>query len=895
MLGLTLSIFLLLIQQACSLPTLAYPFNSQVPPVARIGQYYNYTLAKNTFANFRSDIRYTLSNAPTWLSFDPTSLTLSGTPAVTDEGNPTLQLVATDSTGSATDSAVLVVSSRTAPYVSKSLESQLQSVGSTDGKGALILTPSTAFHITFSKETFAETGANVTAYYGTSDNFTPLPSWISFDATTIQFTGTAPPVVSAIAPPQYFEFVLVGTDYPGFAGISATFQIVIGAHQLSFSKSQYDLIASIGTPFQFQVPVKDLIMDGTTISADNITSVSANTTGSWLSFNSTSYTLAGTPNSSISNVTTVAVTFKDRYSDVASTNIKITLNQTMLANTTSTTSQNSTAQIFSKGLPVTFNAIPGTFFSYTFNTSVVPSAATLNITISGASWLHYNAANKTLYGEVPIASKKKRQTTNTGTVTVTASNGGQSETQTIGITLGSPVTPITPTTPSTTSATTTSSATATDTAAATSKAAGSGLSSRQKLAIGLGISLPILIACLAILLCCCLRRKRKAQSSRSVSSSVISRPVEREKDEWPQPATEAYDEPRQLGAFEMFKSNSSGRLSGYAVEVNQSGMLAPPLAPLAHELPPLPESPGFEAVRSAYGSEDSRSRTISTITSTSSGLAAGNKALSVNQSIGNVQPVHRNVNSIKQVYNVRRSVKDSDNRDSTNTMDTVSTDELFSVRLVGDSQHHTDMAPPIMRAETPGHIVAQPSAQTIGTYTSSENDHIQRYGSQGESLSSGPHSRHQLSQISRNDSSQPQPWRVINSQDSYDSFGSYATTDSHLSDEFSFDESLSGESQEHRRYEEGTSEETDSDVPTQTHVYRPESDAVLLAAPLSPDWAMTPRQASVARRPTMNERVASMGKARLMESTARRPMSSASIGSPDVSAETETSAEIAFV
>lgn len=895
--------------------TLTYPFNSQVPPVARVAEQYEYVLPSNTFGGYGVDVVYSLIGNPSWLTLDTRTRTLSGQPGTADAGFPSFSIVAADSTGSAADPVVLVVTTDSGPYIAESLESQLQSLGSTDAQGALILQPNTNFTISFSTDTFANTGGNVSAYYGTSDNFTPLPSWISFNAADVEFTGQTPSVDSTLGTTQYFEFVLVGTDYPGFAGVSATFKIVLGTHQLAFANSELDAIANIGEPFSFSIPTGDLDLDGKPIATSNISSATANTTGSWLSFNDVSYTLSGTPSDSTNDTTVIAVLFTDKFGDSAATRVKVSLNST--AHNITSTSTNHTATVFTGAIPITFNATEGTFFSFTFNSSVLPTTASLNITIAGASWLHYNPANRTLYGEVPESSstKRKRQSASTGSVTITATDGGQSQTQTVGVNVTSPSATTSASTPTTTDAAASPAATTTQ-ASGSAVAKSGGLSPRQKLAIGLGIGVPLLLILLAILAFCCLR-KRKSRSIRSASSTNISRPVEREKDEWPQAAQEAaYDEPRQLGAFQMFKSNSSGRLSGYAVEVNNSGMLAPPLAPpvVAHELPPLPESPGFEAVRSAYGSEESRSRTVSTVGSLSS---TSHTVLSVNNSIGNVRNAARNQNTIKTVTRPRKSVQPQEyNRDSTNTIDSVSTDELFSVRLIGQDARGSAVAPPIARGMTtlPSAIgneatrqrlmstsATQNSAQTIGTYTSSEGDYIQRYGSQGESLSSGAQSRQRLSQLSRNNSSQPQPWRVMNSQDSYGSFGSYATTDSNLSDEFSFDESLSGESNERRIIDRGIAEESDVEEAEISHAtkssatsQRPGSDAVLLEAPLSPDWA-SPRQPSVIRRPTLNERVASVGKGKLMQSTARRPMSSASIGSPDVSADTETSAEIAFV
>lgn len=886
--------------------------------MARVGKYYNYTLPSNTFSNYAADVTYKLIGNPTWLSIDSNHRQLSGTPNASDAGNISFQLSASDASGTAFDNIVLVVSANSEPYIAESLTSQLAKIGQVDGQGGLVLKPNTPFQITFSQHTFAETGGNVSAYYGTSDNYTPLPSWIYFDPTNIQFTGTTLPVVSSIAPPQYFEFVLVGTDYPGFAGVSATFQIVVGTHQLAFSTLQYFTNASESSSFSFTVPIQDLILDGQQISSSNITSLSANTSSTWLHFDASQKTLSGTSPATPSN-TTIAITALDIFGDVATTEVIIATGPDL---------ENGSARnitIISASLPLTFNLTAGSFFNYTFGPTVVPSSATLNISIADAPWLHYNPENRTIYGNVPssalLSMLHKRQVLSTPSVTVTATQGGQSQSQTVGIDItSSSVSPtVTTSMPSTSSPSATAVAargSATTTATKpTNETTSRGLNYRQKLGLGLGLGLPLFLGFVALLVGCCYRRKSRKHTE-AKSAPDISRPVSHEKDDWPQNSaiSNVYDEPRQIGAFEMFKSSSDGRLSGYAVEVNNSGILAPPILPTAHELPPLPESPGFDAVRSAYGSSEHRN--LSTVNIAQHSQVPVDGVLS-KDTVSTGPQQNATMNTIKPVINPRRSILQSDfsNRESVNTMDTISTDELFSVRLIGDNSQgrHQNLLAANAEAKsrdgrTYGYLPpllpnsqTQNSAQTIGTYTSSEGEYIRRYGSQGESLSSGEPSN-SISQRSGIGSNQPQPWRIINSQDSYESFGSYATTDSNLSGEFSFDESLSGSSDQPAQHDTiveesdgGSSNPRDSSKSTS----RPTSEPYLLEAPISPDWATTPIQSAVQRRPTLNERVASMGKGKLVDYTAaKRPMSknSVSISSPDRSADTTgSSAEIAFV
>ncbi|ORY83080.1 hypothetical protein BCR37DRAFT_386962 [Protomyces lactucae-debilis] len=913
----------------CATPTLGYPINSQVPPVARVGKAFSYVFPANTFGNYRPDVVFQITGQPAWLNIDAATRTLYGTPATGDIGAPKFNLVAADSTGSAIDTVVLIVSALPGPYIALPLSTQLRTMGRVDGRGGLVLEPNQQFKIAFASGTFAEAGGNVSAYYGTSDNHTPLPSWISFDPSTIAFSGKTPPVLSAIAPPQYFEFVLVGTDFPGFAGISATFNIVVGAHSLSFDTPMYTQNATFSSPFSFKIPTGSLKLDGVAAAAANISSITANTTGTWLSFDPQTLTLSGTPGATSESLT-IAITANDVFGSVAVTAVRVVVSSTSVS-------------IFSGSLPTSINATGGSFFSYTFDSSVVPTAASLTVTVSGATWLMYNPENRTLYGQVPASLLTKRQAT-TVNVNIEAALNGETATRDIGINVvsgnivASSSTPVTssatasaPSTLSrsttTASRTTSSSSAAVSARASNSAAAATGSSNSSKLGGGAiaGIVIGVLAALalgLMLFWCCCLRKRRgRNGSQRSASPSDISRPMEKTED-WPMRNADdpaQYDAPRQLGTFDIFKSTSDGRLSGYVAEINTHHELAPPLA---HELPPLPDSPSLAPVASAYASSEPRS-TSGTYTASrssaapSSAAASGRnnqRALSDITTSTNVPSRNPRTGSILKNTLGRLSVFGSENtpnRDSTNTLDTVATDELFSVRLVGDTSQASSqsypMAPPLARTALPRRMLTSATAnsgQTIGSYTSSEGDYIQRFGSNQESLSSGQRSQQNMA-AGRQDSSQAQPWRVLQHGNSYGSFNSYATTDSNLSDEFSFDDSLHvAAGNASQVFNTSGQEEAERDAravlsPSQRVLaVRPDSNGQLLDAPFSPQWGNggTPiLGAEVTRRPTLTERVLSSSKnaSLQLQDPRKRPMSSDVESSNDLSG--ETSGEIAFI
>src|SRR5271163_1627646 len=80
-------------------PTVQFPINSQVPPVARPSQVFAFTFAESTFTSNAGTLTYTLEAQPAWLQLDNLSRTFSGTPASNDVGIATFRLIASDAQG----------------------------------------------------------------------------------------------------------------------------------------------------------------------------------------------------------------------------------------------------------------------------------------------------------------------------------------------------------------------------------------------------------------------------------------------------------------------------------------------------------------------------------------------------------------------------------------------------------------------------------------------------------------------------------------------------------------------------------------------------------------------------------------------------------------------------
>ncbi|MDK8264857.1 calcium-binding protein [Pseudomonas oryzihabitans] len=169
-----------------SAPTVS---KSIVPAFATIGTGFSYTIDGNTFSDLDSldQVSYLLrmadgSSVPSWLSYDPSTRTLSGTPSSTNKGKLLFSVVGEDMFGGSTITSfeLNVVSVNQAPKLSSMLADQRVAEGS-----VLNYTlPSSSF-------TDPDSGDALT-YSATLADGTGLPTWLNFNASTRQFIGTAP-------------------------------------------------------------------------------------------------------------------------------------------------------------------------------------------------------------------------------------------------------------------------------------------------------------------------------------------------------------------------------------------------------------------------------------------------------------------------------------------------------------------------------------------------------------------------------------------------------------------------------------------------------------------------------------------------------------------------------
>lgn len=148
---------------------------------------FSYTLPENTFLDVDAgdSLSYSAtltdgSALPSWLSFDATTRTFSGIPANGDVGSLAISVTATDLVGASVATAfdLSVLNVNDAPVVSTPIVDQSAKQGQ-------------AYLYTLPANTFTDPDVGDSLSYEVSlENGDPLPAWLSFDATTLTFSGT---------------------------------------------------------------------------------------------------------------------------------------------------------------------------------------------------------------------------------------------------------------------------------------------------------------------------------------------------------------------------------------------------------------------------------------------------------------------------------------------------------------------------------------------------------------------------------------------------------------------------------------------------------------------------------------------------------------------------------
>jgi hypothetical protein len=357
-----------------------YPLNLQLPPIALVDAPYQYQFPSTTFQTDSNNVEYSLVGGPSWLSLDSKSRTLSGTPHSADVGEVNFKIVAAGFAGAVVNmDSRLLVSKDSVVKGQGNVTQVLSNAGPVSGPYTLSLGPAKPINISFPSDSF---GSNATplSYYALLSDHTPLPAWISFDASSLHFAGTTPTISSA----QTFQILLVACATPGYATSSLNFTIAISNHQLIFQPYSQPLKIRQGEDVQITDLKSRLYLDGSPIRETDIQSINA-TLPSWLKLDNQTSEILGTPPFGLMSQD-VTVMAKDRYGDLTQFTIHLRF----------------TSELFTEEIGQ-LNATIGESFEFVIPRDILVSHdEKLSVELSSLSrYLRFDPTTLTISGTIP--------------------------------------------------------------------------------------------------------------------------------------------------------------------------------------------------------------------------------------------------------------------------------------------------------------------------------------------------------------------------------------------------------------------------------------------------------------------------------------------------------------
>ena len=406
-----------LLAAAAASVSVSNPPDSQLPPIAYINSPYSWVFAPRTFQSMKNaSLIYSATSLPEWLSFDPVTRTLSGTPKPDDEGTHRIKVSATDpeTSDSASTSFSLYVASRHPPVLSTPVSSQFKpnnpSLASvfvlSDDNSALQRTkfptlripPHWSFSIGFDGDTF--TGPDIVGYDVLLEDGSPLPYWMNFNPNEITLTGVTPLPYELSAP--YLTLALHALDQSSFSSGSERFDVVITAHEVhmySQGLPKINITSSDTLDVSLNSPtfVAGVFVDNAPLDLQDLVSLEIDVSPyDWLQYDERSRRLTGQPSKDCStwDGADLSVVLTTTYNQSLHTQVK-------LACVPSYFPQDTLPAISAApGRDVYFNLAPfcsGSTQDVNLTASYVPAEA--------SSFLHFDTASAILSGSIPSSGK----------------------------------------------------------------------------------------------------------------------------------------------------------------------------------------------------------------------------------------------------------------------------------------------------------------------------------------------------------------------------------------------------------------------------------------------------------------------------------------------------------
>ena len=366
-----------------------------------------YTLAEDAFhtANQDDKLAYSARLAdgkplPRWLSFNAATRTFSGTPGNDDVGMLNIEVSAKGKGGSASQRLTLnVINVNDAPQIGAAIANHT----SESGKPLQYRLPANAFK-DIDKGDVLTLSAKL-------ENGQPLPSWLSFDGKTGQFSGTPPSSRTA----NNYRIAVTATDK---GGLSARQNFTLSIKPAANQPPRVALNLPVQkinekSRWQYTIPANAFHdADGDSLSY-SATQADGKSLPKWLNFNAANRTFSGTPgNDDVGNLA-LRITASDNRGGVASQNLALQIANVNDAPQIGATIANHTSE---SGKPLQYR-LPVNAFKDIDKGDVLTLSAKLENGQPLPSWLSFDGKTGQFSGTPPSS-----RTANNYRIAVTATD-----------------------------------------------------------------------------------------------------------------------------------------------------------------------------------------------------------------------------------------------------------------------------------------------------------------------------------------------------------------------------------------------------------------------------------------------------------------------------------------
>jgi hypothetical protein len=266
------------------------------------GDAFSYTLTSDEFTDPDGQtLTLTVAQSsgsalPAWLTYTGASKLFSGTPATTDYASLTIRVTANDGYTSTTyDDFVLLVNRK--PTVANVISAQYVNIGS-------------SLSFQFASNTFNDADANTLTYTATLSPSGSLPGWLTFTSATRTFSGTP-------AAGNFGSLSILLTASDSYSTVSTTFTLKVNRVP-TVANALTDTAANTYYLYSLTVPTNTFNdADGDTITY--IATISpASSLPAWLSFDTNTRVLSGTPTNADAGNIRIRITGSDGMSSAYS-------------------------------------------------------------------------------------------------------------------------------------------------------------------------------------------------------------------------------------------------------------------------------------------------------------------------------------------------------------------------------------------------------------------------------------------------------------------------------------------------------------------------------------------------------------------------------------------------